>query len=388
MSNIRSYKLYAMGILLIALVIFPIARSEAQNLEIPCEVTPFSEKILSEESGDLLTISGNDDNGYLLHSTSENFVEIAVEQSSTILSPQGDWLLFEQSSTDSLIFQLFNLQDQMTYEMTLPAYYHGRISWFGAPRILITRVTALPEFLPLAVVDIPKQEIKHVFPWWAGTILGAEFVGIESDPLLPNTFDGEKYKISPNGNYLLWDEGYPRDESIFYDVTTQEEVLAVSDSDYFMFDPVWSQDSEKLVFMNGKDNIDQYYILGISENTFERISDFNVDDDIHLDIEDGSWSPDKRYLAVRVKPSLSQPGVLHILDTTNRELYSSCFTSLTAFREFDFAWSLDSRFLAFKGILNEETSIYIYDVVENRVYDFGHQDREILGWSITPNQDR
>ena len=91
-------------------------------------------------------------------------------------------------------------------------------------------------------------------------------------------------------------------------------------------------------------------------------------------------------LAVRMTPSLMQPGIFHILDVTNRESYSSCFTTTAEFREFDFSWSQDSRFLAFEGSFDEQIGIYIYDIVENKVYDTGYADRFLIGWATTPDR--
>lgn len=364
------------------------ARSQAQG-NIPCEVSPLPGDFFSDSPYHLLTKSGSYEDGYTLHSTSADFVEIAYEQNSLRLSPQGNWLLFRESDYENNVInlRLLSLENDVSYEMAyetdLNGYDSPRIEWFGAPEILITRMTVHPRFLPIAVADIPEQTIDYVFSRWVEIILDDELSVIESDPLLPDTFYGEKFTISPNGQYLLWYEGYPDDESIFYDVTTRE-MLQVDE--YLTGHILWSFDSEKVIFLNRiapPGIIDQYYIFDIPSNTFERVSDFDVDDDVIFAIDDGSWSRDNRYLAIRMIPSLMQPGVLHILDTTNRNLYSSCFSATAEFREFDFQWSHDSRFLAFEGIFNEQQSIYIYDVIENQVYDFGHQDRQILGWAIS-----
>ncbi len=388
MSRISKYYAFIL-ILVCSSVLFQPIENQAQG-NIPCEVSPLPGYFFSDSPYHLLTRSGSYEEGYVLHSTSENFVEIAYEQSYALLSPQGDWLLFRDDDFESNVInlRLLNLEDDVDYEMAyeteLNVYDVTRIDWFGAPEILITRVTVHPRFLPIAVANIPEQTIDYVFSRWVEIILDDELSTRESDPLLPDTHYRESYIISPNGQYLLWREGYPEypgGATIVYDATTHQEILAVSD--YWLFNPVWSQDSDKIIFMNSKDDIDQYHILDIPSNTVERISDLVVDDDTYLSIEDNSWSPDNRYLAVKMTPSLMQPGVLHILDTTNRESYSSCFTDATEFRAFDFAWSQDSRFLAFEGIFDEQQSIYIYDVEANKTYDTEYGDRYVIGWAIS-----
>ena len=300
MSRISKYHAFKFILVCFGILLQPIENQAQGN--ILCEVSPLPGDFFSDSPYHLLTRSGSYEDGYVLHSISENFVEIAYEQSYALLSPQGDWLLFRDYDFENNVInlRLLNLEDDIDYEMAyetdLSGYDVTRIDWFGAPEILITRVTVHPRFLPIAVADIPEQTIDYVFSRWVEIILDNELSAIESEPLLPDTSYKENYTISPNGQYLLWREGYPEypgGATIVYDTTTHQEILAVSD--YWLFDPVWSQDSEKNIFMDPKNDIDQYHILDIPSNTVERVSDFVVDDDAYLDIESGSWSPDERY---------------------------------------------------------------------------------------------
>jgi hypothetical protein len=58
----------------------------------------------------------------------------------------------------------------------------------------------------------------------------------------------------------------------------------------------------------------------------------------------------------------------------------------------DFAWSRDSRYLALYGALEGETdretgSVYIYDTLENQIYEVYEGFSDIVGWMASPENE-
>jgi tricorn protease len=95
---------------------------------------------------------------------------------------------------------------------------------------------------------------------------------------------------SPNGKWVA----YLSDKTGEYEVYTRpqmggDEVRITSDGNMYRYGPVWSPDSEKLLYW---DKLHRLWYVGVAEK-----KPVQVDQGEYADIADANWSPDSRWIA-------------------------------------------------------------------------------------------
>jgi hypothetical protein len=391
---LRSIAIVIMGLAFFTLTV---SSTNAQETVPNCRVSPMREMDLPRSAGQLIyikqTISIDYEVFTALLSTNEAFQSISegfVPEAH--LSPNGMWLT-------AIVVNDNNERTMITYDhFGVPIFFYQpgedysnvrTLQWLGNSEYLTIKLGPNNEMRAHSIVNPSTEAVQLVFPeipaWLNPTV--------ETDPLFPEeqSIFGYRFTISPSGRYALIDQ---RVDSIIYDLDTKA-VLSVQNLEDIVWSP-WSPSSDKALSIDITDTdnstIVQLYVYGIENHE----SDILIELDLPISesvgfIGTSGWSFDERYMALIKWSDDPQQRIVNILEISTGTLSPTCLRYISGLAP-DFAWSRDSRYLALYGALAGETdretgSVYIYDTLENHIYEVYEGFADIVGWAVHPENE-
>jgi hypothetical protein len=386
-------------VVLIGLAFFMliVSSTNAQRENQNCRASAIQEVDLPRSSGQLLyirqTISSDYEVFTALLSTNEAFQSISQDfVSEAHLSPNGLWLT-------AIIVDDNNERTMITYDhFGVPIFFYQSgedysnirtLQWLGNSEYLTIKLGPNNEMRAHSIVNPFTEAIQFVFPeipaWLNPTV--------ETDPLFPEeqSIFGYRFTISPSGRYALIDQ---RVDSIIYDLDTKA-VLSVQNLEGIIWSP-WSPSSDKALSVDIMDTdnstIVQLYLYNIENDETDSLLelDLPISESVGF-IGTSGWSFNERYLALVKWSGDPQQSIVNVLEISNGTLSPTCLRYISGSVP-DFAWSRDSRYLALYGALEGETdretgSVYIYDTLENQIYEVYEGFSDIVGWMASPENE-
>jgi hypothetical protein len=373
------------------------------NLSVPnaateiCNISTDSLEVVPGEAGQLLYVDGILERQTVLRSTSETFASIEVSNSWISLSPDGYWAAWHDWDQNSdLVVHAVTGEQQYRVSVVPPGWRTtlGTPMWLNNEEILSD--TPTPFAFPHSITNPFTGEVRFVMPFADAGSYDAEgnFVQeFETDPLLP-FWEGDPFRISPDGRYALYYHTWT-DHRVIYDIVEKTEIRRFE----LILRPRgisaqlhWLPNSRQILYSGSPDNFESYalYIYDFEEDTHTQIADVFPE---HISIGwEANWSPNEEYFAYGIDVPTESPRIfqLQILNLDTSEITSLCFTGDRG-HEFDFAWSRDSRYLAFRGTpigedLTEVRGIHVYDTEEEIIYQvYEGGITSIVGWAVDPD---
>jgi hypothetical protein len=198
-----------------------------------------------------------------------------------------------------------------------------------------------------------------------------------------------QFSPSPDGSYIYLG-GMP--DSPLFDTELQQ--FLPQDN---VPSGVWSADSTKILSLNtitdGTITSVEFLVYDIETHTITDVAEVRVETGDTLTLSEGSWSPDRETVAVGRVNSESYRSVAGIANLATTGIDNLCFelgeTQFAAGLGFSFAWSVNSRYVGLYGRLtidtdNEAGGVYIYDTLENHIYEVYSGYARVIGWMNMP----
>ncbi len=357
------------------------------NYSDTCYTAQFSLGEITNAAGQLLYRGTNPPQ--FLSSRLDIFSPIEIEglHLESRISPNERWIawLTADRYTDEGTIKVREIYDDLAYSTTVNKDIQ-HMFWLNDNELLTVLVPSgvwPPLFYAETVLNPFTGEQRTVLPRLTA---GKD---VTTDPFFPIDDNSDYFEISPSGRYAL--KYHLGDSYSFYDTSTGERVRHIEG--ILAGNLVWSSSSDQLIFygrdLANSDNEKGIYSYDVERDVVSFVSDLSPEESFVL--EERSWSPNQKYVALgkNTKPLGKQ--ILAILDTSNGEVIETCLTNFhtdKSFETFDFAWSKDSRYLALYGLASsadDSGAIYIYDVAEGHILRLTEdhevpQRRAIIGW--------
>jgi len=363
--------------------------------ESDCVALPQDGMEIAPEAGQLLYLhDGNVQFFEGFFSTNQTF---NAQNISTIyttrISPDGRWITSLELNRDRKIEVV--TRDTTGNTIFSTQVDNERISdftWLGNQEFLTIAAYPRFTFYVYSIINPFTGEVRFVYP--IAKNLDIPDFGSDSTPLFPEEMVRGGYSFSPDGRYLIG-----RSAGTLFDIQ-QGEPLELQN---FRGVSVWSGTSDHVLSIetpqlpspeleNGGDI--PVYFYDISEDQVERIGQLPYQPNELTYLLPNSWSPDEKLAALsRSLYDTPYSFRVEILDLSSNATMTTCFIGAEDNDPgFDFAWSRDSRYLALYGKLQgdeerETGSIYIYDIVENQIYEVYRGQADIVGWAENPQAD-
>jgi WD40 repeat protein len=356
-----------------------------------CHAMAIGETTLPAQSGHLIYLQGEFLQLHnIIASTSPDFQDVTlISVRASQLSPNGEWLAsLEYDGTTSIsdVIVTRDIYGEVIFATRPEQQGLNDITWLGNEEILTIVVQYPGDRWAYSIIDPFTRQVRFVYP---RTFLWTLQPDYDLTPLFPDTLPGGVQSFSPDGQYL-----YATGTSMLYDLQTAEKL----DLENVQGD-VWAYSSDQLIFLDP----DSQFVAGesiavlvydISTDNVRQIATVSIAEADRIGIYPNSWSPDEQFLALtywfRDTPFSHRTEILD-LDTGN--VINACFRGTGEWHHhFDFAWSRDSRYLALYGALEGETdqetgNVYIYDTLENQIYEVYEGFADIVGWAVNPENE-
>ena len=367
-----------------------VSQKVLSNYSGTCYTAQFSLGEITNAAGQLLYRGTNPTQ--FLSSRLDIFSPIEIEgiHIEARISPNERWIawLTADRHTDEGTIKVHEIYDDLAYSTAVNKDIE-HMYWLNDNELLTVLVPSgawPPLFYAEAVLNPFTGEQRTVLP---RIIAGKNVI---TDPFFPIGDNSPDYfEISPSGRYAL--KYHFGGSYSFYDTSTGERVRHIEG--ILAGNLVWSSSSDQLVFYGHdlaiSDSEKGIYSYDVERDMVSFVSDLRVGPEESFVLEEGSWSPNQKYVALGKNTNALGKQVLAILDTSTGEVIETCLTNFhtdESFEAFDFAWSKDSRYLALYGLASsadDNGAIYIYDVAEGHILRLA-EDQEvaqrgaIIGW--------
>jgi hypothetical protein len=387
-SEMTGEKMLRSIVVLIGLAFFmlSVSSTNAQETVPNCRVSPMREMELPRSAGQLIYL--HDGGGFAfenLDSTNPVFqANVSQYAYKTRISPNGMWIASLELNVENDAFAITrNVMGEITYSTELDSNRIFNFVWLGDDQYLT--IAGYPQFRFYAhsIIIHLTGEIQFVYPEFLAESQGAD----ATIPLFEDTIPGGGQNFSRDGRYILAGRDiYDMQMGKFLEPIETGGGYWASASDQLIFlDPSTDQIAGEPIFVEAYD---------ITTDTVRRLGMILVTEgEVVALFNNGGWSPDERFVALNYWfPDMMYSHTAKILDLENGELIDACIRGLEEpLHHFDFAWSRDSRYLALYGALAGETdretgSVYIYDTLENHIYEVYEGFADIVGWAVHPEQ--
>jgi hypothetical protein len=270
------------------------------------------------------------------------------------------------------------------------------------------------DYFAFATINPLTEEVRFVHPIMRPPSVMDSYVqeagwatADETNPLFETdiftlVFSGN---FSPDGMYFIQD--YP---GIVFDVR-DEPAEALDLKNLSAGDWQWSNTSDQLVRLEVSDDTVQVLTYDIASDTSNILTEITINRrETETILYPQSWSRNNGiFLALRpMLPTaggiVGQPPEVMRIDDTTGAITETCLTLFQRIDTFEgqpyvhshmppqFHWSRDGRYLALYGTLageadRETGSVYIYDMLENQIYEVYEGFANIVGWAVSPENE-
>jgi hypothetical protein len=411
--KIHSYVLALLISLFAALLNIEIVQSNTR-LDEHCEILLSDSSSAQFEGDEQLLYSYKDENYYtLVRSTNRSFqAQSSSGVRATAVSPDGtQFALLEVSGvfeTRKVELRVISLTTEVETQIPLYAWSTGGdanhpsggvepygFQWLSNEEIIFYYATLVnqPLFYYFSIVNVASTEIRYVHPF---NPIEVEPEVLPSTPLYPDSMvkGYAPAPLSPNGQFVFYisTPTSTSQEATFrphiFDIEQRMNLDLKNLPSIAEPDVIWSSDSDHIYWVSNETDRSIIYRYSLQTDASEAIYISRISDETQNTTWQGIYtlaspSPDDR-LSFEEVTSNNRSNVL-IVDVATGQVTNTCVHRSTN----QASWSRDGRYLAAYGVLEGETdretgSVYIYDTLENQIYEVYRGQADIIGWMANP----